>query len=415
MTFIEISVAARGFLLIFATLIQLLYIYCIVRMLDLKRYKPDLLLTIIMTVSCFVLLQMMTMIQQGDLKPSFEIPLVLLWPALLLLLGFVVFQLYHISRWRRQHISAMSVKEAFDKLPAGLMFYSGAGIPVMVNETMQRISRELFDESIGDAEAYWDSIRSKRTDDEVPEDKAIVKGRDGKVYSFNRNMLKVKGADVYELTAVDISDEYELSRELAVSQEKARGLNIRLKALMGTIEYVTMNRELLQLKTSLHDNIGQCILIAKRYMYSPESVDKQRMLDFWRDNIRHMTNDEPEEWELPYYVISKEADRLGIKLNIIGELPSESRLIPVVDAAISVHIGNTLKHADGTEATVAVQITPEGYVISFSNNGRQPEGEIKEKGGLKNLRSQVEGVGGKMEIISTPGFEMRISLPMEEK
>ena len=381
-------------------------------MLDLKRYRPDLILTVIMTASCFVLLQIMTMIQQGDLKPVFEIPLMLLCPAIVLLLGFVVFQLYHISRWRRQHISAMSVKEGFDKLPAGLMFYSHGGIPVMVNETMQEISREMFGESIRDGETYWKIVRNTMTNDEVPEDKAIVKNNTGKAYSFKNSLLHIRGADIYELTAVDISDEYELSRELAVGQDKARGLNSRLKALMGTIEYVTMNRELLQLKTSLHDNIGQCILIAKRYMYSPESVDKQRMLDFWRDNIRHLTNDEPEEWELPYYVISKEADRLGLKLNIIGELPSESRLIPVVDAAISVHIGNTLKHADGTEATVAVKKTADGVEISFTNNGRQPEGEITEKGGLKNLRSQVEDVGGRMEISSEPVFEMRLTLPV---
>ena len=279
---------------------------------------------------------------------------------------------------------------------------------------MRSISHDLLGNWITDAGAYWDEIKQKCTEDEIPEDKAIVQSRDGKAYSFSRSLMRIKNTDVYELTAVDISNEYELSRELAVSREKARGLNIRLKTLMGTIEYVTMNRELLQLKTSLHDNIGQCILIAKRYLYSPESVDKQRMLDFWRDNIRHLTNDEPEEWELPYYVISKEADRLGIKLNIIGELPSESRLIPVVDAAISVHIGNTLKHANGTEATVAVRKKAACYEISFSNNGRQPDGEVKEKGGLKNLRSQVEAAGGKMEIISSPEFEMRITLPMEE-
>ena len=411
MTYIGIPVAGRGFLLVFATLIQLMYIYCIIRMIDIKRYKPDLVLTVIMAVSCFIILQMMTMIQQGDLKPSFEIPMVLLCPALLLLLCFVIFQLYHISRWRRQHISAMSVKEAFDKLPAGLMSYSAGGIPVMVNETMQEISREMFAESIRDGETYWKIVRKTMTNDDVPEDKAIVKSGSGKAYSFKNSLLNIKGAEIYELTAVDISDEYELSRKLADGQEKARVLNTRLKALMGTIEYVTMNRELLALKSSLHDNIGQCILIAKRYMYSPESVDKQRMLDFWRDNIRHLTNDEPEEWELPYYVISKEADRLGIKLNIIGELPSASELIPVVDAAISVHIGNTLKHADGTEATVAVKKTADGVEISFTNNGRQPEGEITEKGGLKNLRSQVEGAGGRMEIISQPAFEMKLTLP----
>ena len=78
-----------------------------------------------------------------------------------------------------------------------------------------------------------------------------------------------------------------------------------------------------KLKTSLHDNIGQNILIAKRYLYAPDSVDKKRMLEFWKDNVRHLVNDEPEEWELPYYVISKEADLLGIRLNIIGELPRE--------------------------------------------------------------------------------------------
>ena len=37
--------------------------------------------------------------------------------------------------------------------------------------------------------------------------------------------------------------------------------------------------------------------------------------------------------------------------------------------------------------------------------------EIEEKGGLKNLRSQVEDAGGKMEIISMPEFEMRITFP----
>ena len=411
MNYTMISVTARGFMLVLITAIQLLYIYCIIRMIHLKKYKWDLVFTVVMTAICFVFLQLMTMIQQKDFIPDSGLPLIVLWPAIILLLIYAIFQVYNITRWRRENLSAMSIKEAFDRLPAGLMYYSRGGVPIMINETMQGISHDLFGKWVYNAEAYWEEIKRSCREDEISDDKAIVESSEGKAYSFSRNLLHIKNVDVYELTAVDISDEYKLSRELAVSQERARGLNIRLKTLMGTIEYVTMNRELLNLKTSLHDNIGQCILIAKRYLYSPESIDKQRMLDFWRDNIHHLTNDEPEEWELPYYVISKEADRLGISLNIIGELPSESRLIPVVDAAISVHIGNTLKHADGTEATVAVKKKAEGYVISFTNNGRQPEEEIKEKGGLKNLRSQVESVGGKMEIISAPEFEMRITLP----
>ena len=411
MTYTMLSVTARGFMLVLITAIQLVYIYCIIRMIHLKKFKWDLAFTVVMTLICFFFLQLMTMIQQKDFIPDSGLPLVILCPAIVLLLIYAVFQVLNITRWRRENLSAMSIKEAFDRLPAGLMYYSRGGIPVMINETMQRISHELFGKWISDAEAFWEEIKQNCRETDIPDDKAIVESSEGRAYSFSRRLMHIKKVDVYELTAVDISDEYELSRRLAVSQERARGLNIRLRTLMGTIEYVTMNRELLQLKTSLHDNIGQCILIAKRYVYSPESIDKQRMLDFWRDNIHHLTNDEPEEWELPYYVISKEADRLGIKLNIIGELPSESRLIPVIDAAISVHIGNTLKHADGTEATVAVKKTADGLEISFTNNGRQPDKEIEEKGGLKNLRSQVEDAGGKMEIISMPEFEMRITFP----
>ncbi|MCR5501476.1 MAG: hypothetical protein K6F53_00545 [Lachnospiraceae bacterium] len=215
----------------------------------------------------------------------------------------------------------------------------------------------------------------------------------------------------YEVIAVDISSEYRLSEELDEKRNRARILNSRLKALMGTIEYVTMNRELLQLKIALHDNIGQSILIAKRYLYSPDSVDVERMIDFWQDNIRHLVSDKPEEWELPYYVISKEANMLGIKLRILGELPEEQELIPVVDEAISVHIGNTLKHADSDEVTVYVTENEAEYVISLKNGDHREAGEVSEKGGLKNLRNEVERVGGSMEIVTKPVFELRITLP----
>ena len=152
------------------------------------------------------------------------------------------------------------------------------------------------------------------------------------------------------------------------------------------------------LKTALHDNIGQSILIAKRYLYAPDSVDKKRMLEFWQDNVRHLIYDEPEERELPYYVISKEADLMGIRLNIIGELPKEGELIPIVDAAVSAQISNTLKHTNGSEITIAVSETGDEYILSLKNDGEAPGGRIEPKGGLENLRRKVEGAGGRRAI-----------------
>ncbi len=410
MTYTLLPEPYRGLLLAAATLILILFIYCIIRMLDAGRKNVLLLITCILAAAAFFLYQKMIRYQQED-APSFDVPVAVLIAAWMVFFVYLIYMLYNIVAWQRTNISAMSVKEAFDRLPAGLAYYTRSGVPIMVNEAMQEISRSILGEPVTDAARFWEEIRSHNTEDPVrDEDSAIVRAGD-KICSIKKRAVRVSGADVFELTATDISREYELMQDLEKKRDRARVLNSRLKALMETLEYVSMNRELLKLKTALHDNIGQSILLAKRYLYAPESVDKKRMLEFWQDNVAHLINDEPEEWELPYYVISKEADLMGIKLNIIGELPKEREFIPVVDAAVSTQVGNTLKHTNGTEVTISVSDQTDHYVIRLSNDGEAPKGEIEPQGGLRNLRRKTEDAGGAMEIIYTPELVIRITLP----
>ena len=414
MTYTSLSELQRGSLLAFATVILIMFLYCIVRMLDAGRRNVIFACTCVMAVVAFALYQGMVMYQQED-TASFEVPVRILIPVWMTLAVYCAYIQYNIVMWQRTNISSMSVKEAFDKLPAGLAFYTVNGVPVMVNEAMQKLSAIVSGGPVTDANAFWEEIkvcgRENITDDD---DNAIVNVSDGRIVSVARRKHSISGVDVYELIASDISREYELTRELEKKRDMARVLNSRLKALMGTIEYVSMNRELLKLKTALHDNIGQSILIAKRYLYEPGSVDKKRMLEFWQDNVRHLINDEPEEWELPYYVISKEADSLGIRLEVIGELPKEKKLIPVVDAAVSAQISNTLKHTSGTKVTVSISDAKGGYCIKLNNDGEAPLSEIELQGGLRNLRRKIEEAGGVMEIEYLPEFALKITLPKGE-
>ncbi|MCR5733343.1 MAG: hypothetical protein K6G22_01940 [Lachnospiraceae bacterium] len=410
MTYTMLPEITRGLLLAFATFIMIMYIYCIIRMFDAGRKSAYLVWTCIMAGITYVLYQGMVMFQQEDLN-SFDVPVLLLVPVLVILLLYSVYMQYNIVMWQRSNISAMSVKEAFDKLPTGLAYYTSGGVPVMINEAMQDLSRNVFGQTVTDAGAFWEKLKANETGDPVRDDNTAIVRAGNKIFSVKQRSLQISGVDVYELTAADISKEYELTRELEEKRDKARVLNTRLKALMETIEYVSMNRELLKLKTALHDNIGQSILIAKRYLHSPDSVDRKRMLEFWQDNARHLMNDEPEEWELPYYVISKEADLMGIKLNVIGELPKERELIPVVDAAVSAEVSNTLKHTNGTQVTIEVTESGDNYVLSLKNDGEVPRGNIEPLGGLENLRRKAEDAGGSMEILTSPDFILKITLP----
>ena len=411
MTYTMLPEPVRGYILAFATLILIIFLYGIIRMIDAGRRNVYFVCTCLMAAAAFSLYQGMVMYQQEDLA-SFDVPVWMIITALVLLLLYSVCIQYNIVVWQRSNITGMSVKEAFDRLPAGLAYYTESGIPVMVNETMQEISRSVLGAGITDARAFWEKIKNCDPEDiSQDDDSTIVRMGDGRIFNIKRRAMTISGAKVYELIAADISREYELTHELEEKRDKARVLNTRLKALMETIEYVSMNRELLKLKTALHDNIGQSILIAKRYLYSPDSVDRKRMLEFWQDNARHLMNDEPEEWELPYYVISKEADLMGIKLNIIGELPRERELIPVIDAAVSAQVSNTLKHTNGTQVTIAVSDAGDSYRLSLKNDGEVPKGEIEPHGGLKNLNSEVAAAGGSMEIVYSPDFALEITLP----
>ncbi|MCR4748480.1 MAG: hypothetical protein K5877_01560 [Lachnospiraceae bacterium] len=414
MTYTTMSSGYRGLLLVFATIIFILFLRSIIAMIGMATKRIYLTITIAAALTVFVLFQGMIMYQQEDTS-SFNIPVVVLIFLLIILLIYVILMQKLIKKWRGENITAMSVKEAVDTLPVGIVFFTKEGIPLMLNESMKTISRELTDEPLTDGQAFLRKINdSAHENPTLNEYRIVVDDVDNKAYSITKREPEVDGIKLYELTATDVSAEYALSKELEKERVKENNINKRLKALMETIDYVAMNRELVGLKTALHDNIGQSILIAKRYLAAPDSVDKNEMFGFWHENIRHLVTDETEEWELPYYAISKEADRLGIHLNILGRLPDEKHLIPVVDGAVSVQIGNTLKHTDSCEVTVAVNETDEDYRICLTNGSKVSSEKIVEGGGLTSLRSMTEAVGGTMKITTRPEFAIVLHLPKEE-
>ena len=227
--------------------------------------------------------------------------------------------------------------------------------------------------------------------------------------------LNTEIGTVHELLAVDVSVDWAKSRELAEKQEKARELNARLKALLEGIEYLTMNRELMQLKTRVHDELGQSLLLSKRYLAQPGSVDGKAVKDAWLSGLRLLENSQPESWQAPYFVQKKQAETLGLQLEIEGSLPLEESLIPVVETALSVHLTNVLRHAGGHTAKVCCVRKDGRYRLSLTNDGKPPAGTIREGGGLSNLRSLAETQGGRMEVSSSPAFRLTIWLPAGTK
>ena len=107
------------------------------------------------------------------------------------------------------------------------------------------------------------------------------------------------------------------------------------------------------------------------------------------------------------YSKNHEGVRLGgalIALNIITERQMLEAL------------GRRLQYDVVNISELTVDITDEDGIVTvvFTNDGKPPEGEISESGGLKSLRSTVEQFRGEMEIASEPRFMLTIRVSGKE-
>lgn len=336
-----------------------------------------------------------------------EKPAALLLIALVLT-GIAVLEILSCIRTRNRSLTLMSVKECMDELPVGICFYWDGGLTKLTNRRMNSIACKLTGSSLMDAEDFQRSIFSGK---EAP----ILRTEDGTTYCFVHREDTLDGRTINELLAFDVTQEYRLTEELREKQKKVQKVNRRLKALNTSIQYIIMDRETLQIKIHIHDSFGEMLLMTRHYLADPEHTDTKEMLSLWRRNIALLKNEERESWQEPCFFSLTHADSLGIRIEMDGELPEEETLLSAVDTAITVHVTNVLRHAEGDTAYISIGKTPKGYVMRFTNNGTPPCAPVKETGGLANLRRLTEAIGGTMTINSSPQFEMILHLPERAK
>ena len=52
-------------------------------------------------------------------------------------------------------------------------------------------------------------------------------------------------------------------------------------------------------------------------------------------------------------------------------------------------------------------------IVTIENDGKPPDRDVVEGGGLSMLRRRIEYAGGSMKVVSSPVFRLIVSLPEE--
>ncbi|MBR1845731.1 MAG: hypothetical protein IJ792_03945 [Oscillospiraceae bacterium] len=421
MRFDQLPEYARELLALWAILLLLFLYYVFARFIQQKRRKEQFFLTGLLVVADYGLMQVMLTFMKGEhgetLDRGFALPV---WLSVLLLTVFTAVAgllQCNIIRWRRTHITPRSVRQSMDHLPAGLCYSWPGGLPKLTNDRMDALCRTITGMPLGDADAFWSALREGLVQTDLTSiqtgENPIVRLPDGGVYSFRRTKLALEGQPVYELLAVDVTEEYAVSLELREKQKRADQVNRRLRGLNQTITAMTVEKETLTAKTQLHDELGTLLLTAKRYLCAPDSVDRNDLLNQWQRVNGMLQNEGPNDLQEAYIDVVRSAYLLGVEVEIYGVLPEVGAPRDLTALAMSACLTNTHRHAGGTRLFVRCEHREGAYHISIQNNGRLPEAPITEGGGLGDLRRRVERFGGTMRVESRPRFDLTMTIPEE--
>ena len=319
--------------------------------------------------------------------------------------------LAYIRHTKKNILTAGAIKESLDALPDGVCFYRSDGQPMLVNTQMNKISGELFGTEIMNAKSFLNNLQTNNSDGKaqiISTEPTLVIQSDEKVWDFRSNTLNVGNSEVQELVAYDVTEQYLLNKELELRNQRLSSVNERLRKYNGDVERIITEKEILNAKMKVHDDIGRSLLAFRSYLAKPESQrDIESVLLLWRYTISVMKKEAvPEVKSNDWDLLLKAAEAVDVTVELNGELPDKGNKRDVLIASLHECLTNTVKHAKGNRLYMNITSDASSLTAEITNNGNQPDGEIKETGGLKNLRSTVESAGGVMTIETKPRFRL---------
>ncbi len=315
------------------------------------------------------------------------------------------------NRASKRRVGTHSVKQALDTLESGICYYRESGMVRLVNRKMNEMSETLCGRQAMNGNQLLELFSEKSEEFEGIGDRLFE--FDNKVYQFVRNEISLKDEKLYELIVTDITEEYRRSKELEVKQRAAEKVSESFRDLAKQAQVAAMEREILQARINLHDEPGIICLLAKKYLESGSLGDltEKDLVREWINTLEAIKRDAARGSEYDYDKARRTAQLLGAQLDA-EEIFDDDRLKrSVVSQALVCALNNAVRHGKADRVWMSTQDEGGGKkLIVIDNNGTPAESESTEKGGLKNLRKNVEALGSEMKVLWDKSVEIRIVL-----
>lgn len=343
-------------------------------------------------------------------------PMWLLWCVTFAADLLLLWDMAGLRRPGKQAISRDSIKQALDMLPSGICYFTPSGSVKLCNRQMDSLFRTI---SQSDLQTLAELQEALKDCDACSGVICLLKERqtylfpDGKAWRYRQTEVKASDGALYtEAIFSDITELYSKNLELKAQIKRLKAISRELKWLSDNALILTREKEVLSAKTKLHDDMGTGLIAIRHILNNNGTQEAATAVDVFRRAVSAIKYDNvyPRgHIELDRFL--QDAEAIGIKVDLSGELPRQEELRRVMILAMRECLTNSVRHAGATTIHITAENKGDSVSMKITNDGRPPETEVVPKGGLHNLYRHVMACGGTMEIQSKPGFALTVVLP----
>lgn len=350
-------------------------------------------------------------------KAWLPIPMWLLWCITFAADFLLIWDIAGLCRLGRQALSRDSVKQALDMLPSGICYFTPSGSVKLCNRQMDSLFRTIsqsdlqtlaeLQDALSDCDACSGVIR-------LSQEMQTYLFPDGKAWRYRQTEVKASDGTTYtEAVFSDITELYHKNLELKAQIKRLNAISRELKWLSDNVLILTREKEVLSAKTKLHDDMGAGLIAIRNILHNNRTEEAANAVDLFRRAVSAIKYDNayPQgRSELDRFL--QDAEAIGIKVNLTGDLPEQEELLRVMILAMRECLTNSVRHAGATTIHITAEKKGDSISMKITNDGRPPETEVVPKGGLYNLQRHIMDCGGTMEIQSKPWFALTVVLPV---
>ncbi len=315
----------------------------------------------------------------------------------------------------KNQISPSSIKQAFDNLNSGICFSDEGERIILINYMLGELVYPLlgsYPQTLDEIRTALNSVEKMSEKENVPSD--IYRFPDGRVWQFLFVSLSGNSLDGYTQTiAQDVTELYEANESIEKENELLRVTNEKISEMLEKLSERIRQQETLALKMRVHNDIGSSLIKISRIISGKADEDMETQLKLLKSAVGYFSTERDFSVKTVEEVIGI-AKEMNVKVNFDGQLPKSETARGIVALALRECVTNCVRHASGNTVNVKTVYNGKSCLVSFTNNGEKPKGEIIEGGGLSSLRRRVEQADGEMKVIHFPYFELQLFLNEEE-